>query len=78
MHDVIIINNESHEIHTAKRMTGSCNLSKPGNYNRDFFILGCNNDREIEEKLRSARASGYGNYCLHCFTKSEQERLLNS
>lgn len=69
MHDVILVNQNTNEVHTANRMTGQCNLHS-NNVRHDFWVYTCRSDNEVEAEIKKIFAKhGYdkSNLCGHCF-----------
>jgi len=64
MHDVILMNKDTKEVHTALRLTGSCNVNS--NKVHTFNIERVENDNLTLMAVRSLKNTGWS-VCGHCF-----------
>jgi hypothetical protein len=76
--DIILINSERSEVHTANKLNGSCNLEPSG---ASFIVDRCKDKAELGRKLKkyTARKTRNGekrNLCEHCFSKKSKTEKL--
>ncbi len=72
-HDMVLINHNTKQIHSFRRLTGSCNINKDGFHN--FNIIPCKDDAEVIMEVKRYLKISKPDYdpCDHCF-KSEKIR----